>query len=150
METTWLNPDGQRKRYNYLLVMVDLYSSFLFAIPLRRKTSNVMANALNNFFKENPTYRYLHVDRGSEFVNGEVKAVLDTRKVHLFHTHSMQKAYLSERKIRDIKSFYNNVRHMTSIPDVIRSLDVAPRYNNDDWSGLVDVMVTKLNNRKHS
>ena len=150
METSWLNPDGQRKRYNYLLVLVDVFSSYLFAIPLRRKNANVMANTLNQFFKENPTYRYLHVDRGNEFVNAEVKTVLDARKVHLFHTHTMQKAYLSERKIRDIKSFYNNVRHMISIPEVIRSLDVAPRYNNDDWSGLVDVMVTKLNNKKHS
>ena len=150
METAWLNPDGQRRRYNYLLVLVDVYSSFLFAIPMRRKSAKVMADVLNKFFKENPTYRYLHVDRGSEFVNAEVKAVLATRKVHLFHTHTMQKAYLSERKIRDIKSFYNDVRHMSSIPEVIRLLPVAPRYNNDDWSGLVDVMVTKLNNRKHS
>ena len=150
METTWLNPDGQRKRYNYLLVLVDVFSSYLFAIPLRRKNANVMANALNDFFKENPTYRYLHVDRGNEFVNAEVKAVLDTHNVHLFHTHTMQKAYLSERKIRDIKSFYNKVRHMSSIPEVIRLLDVPPRYNHDDWSGLVDVMVTELNNKKHS
>ena len=39
---------------------------------------------------------------------------------------------------------------MISIPEVIRSIDVAPRYNNDDWSGLVDIMVTKLNNKKYS
>ena len=150
METSWLNPDGQRKRYNYLLVLVDVFSSYLFAIPLRRKNANVMANTLNIFFKENPTYRYLDVDRGNEFVNAEVKAVLDARNVHLFHTNTMQKAYLSERKIRDIKSFYNNVRHLNSIPEVIRLLGVAPRYNHDDWSGLIDVMTTKLNNRKHS
>ena len=92
----------------------------------------------------------MHVDRGNEFVNAEVKAVLDARNVHLFHTNTMQKAYLSERKIRDIKSFYNNVRHLNSIPEVIRLLDVARRYNHDDWSGLIDVMTTKLNNRKHS
>ena len=150
METAWLNPDGQRKRYNYLLVLVDVFSSYLFAIPLRRKTAKVMADTLNKFFKENPTYRFFHVDRGAEFVNAEVKDVLDARKVHLFHTHTMQKSYLSERKIRDVKGFYNNIRHMSTIPDVIRSLDVAPRYNHDDWSGLVDVMTTKLNNKKHS
>ena len=150
METAWLNPDGQRKRYNYLLVLVDVFSSYLFAIPLRRKTAKVMADTLNKFFKENPTYRFFHVDRGTEFVNAEVKDVLDARKVHLFHTHTMQKAYLSERKIRDVKGFYNDVRHMTTIPDVIRSLAVPPRYNHDDWSGLVDVMTTKLNNKKHS
>ena len=51
METSWLNPDGQRKRYNYLLVLVDVFSSYLFAIPLRRKNANVMANTLNIFFK---------------------------------------------------------------------------------------------------
>ena len=121
-ETTWLNPDGQIKRYNYLLVLVDVFSSNLFAIPLRRKNSNVMANAFNKFFKENPTYIYLHVDRGNEFVNAEVKTVLDSHNVHLFHTHTMQKAYLSERKIRDIKCFYNYIRHMSGIPEVIRLL----------------------------
>ena len=38
---------------------------------------------------------------------------------------------------------------MSSIPEVIRLLGVPPRYNHDDWSGLVDVMVTELNNKKN-
>ena len=59
--------------------------------------------------------------------------------MNMYHTHSMQKAYLSKHKIRDIKKFYNDLTRMTSVPDIIRLMDTSTRYNNDDWSGLVDL-----------
>ena len=39
---------------------------------------------------------------------------------------------------------------MASIQDTIQAMEAPTRYSNDDWSGLVDLMVNTLNERKHS
>ena len=46
METSWLNPDKQSKYYNFLLVLVDMISSYLFAIPKRSKNVNTVSRVL--------------------------------------------------------------------------------------------------------
>ena len=61
-------------------------------------------------------------------VNSSMKVFKLNPNVNMYHTHSLQKSYLSERKIREIKKFYNDFTRMTSIPDVIRLMD-TPRWS---------------------
>eukprot|EP00953_Heterococcus_sp_UTEX-ZZ885_P016138 9094-Heterococcus_DN1.PRE.2 len=70
----------QRGVYRYLFVVVDLFSKYCYAVPLAKKSGVVVARELQKIFDSLPAgarVGSLRSDNGSEFVNPEVKAVLD-------------------------------------------------------------------------
>eukprot|EP00953_Heterococcus_sp_UTEX-ZZ885_P009062 5380-Heterococcus_DN1.PRE.3 len=70
----------QRGVYRYLFVVVDLFSKYCYAVPLAKKSGVVVARELQKIFDSLPAgarVGSLRSDNGTEFVNPEVKAVLD-------------------------------------------------------------------------
>ncbi|RWS08781.1 hypothetical protein B4U79_15201, partial [Dinothrombium tinctorium] len=66
--------------YRYILTVIDLFSKYSWAIPLRNKTSKSIINAFEIIFK----HRYpqkLQTDKGKEFDNFEFKKFLIKYKV---------------------------------------------------------------------
>lgn len=70
---------------NWILVCVDVYSRFMFAVPLRRKTKEDTAEGLRGILRavnDNveklgyPPSKLLQTDRGKEFLNTEVSKEL--------------------------------------------------------------------------
>eukprot|EP00953_Heterococcus_sp_UTEX-ZZ885_P009619 5660-Heterococcus_DN1.PRE.1 len=69
-----------RSVYRYLFVVVDLFSNYCWAVPLAKKSGVVVARELQKIFDSLPTgarVGSLRSDNGTEFLNPEVKAVLD-------------------------------------------------------------------------
>lgn len=57
------------KGFKYFLLLVDVYSSRLFAKPLKSKTSKAVQRAFNIFYDEFPSeIHVLETDKGSEFI----------------------------------------------------------------------------------
>ena len=110
MHMDWFNPDKNLKRFHFALVVVDVYSTFLYLYPVRRKNAENMSVVLEKFFKDTKKTkdaRYLWTDLGGEFFNKKSEAVYKKWNTQHYHTKSMQKAYLAERKIRQLKTFLN-------------------------------------------
>ena len=88
--------------YTYILTCIDIFSKFAFAVPLKHKTGQQVAAALNSIFQQRAP-ALLSVDKGLEFKNPPVKAVLDKYSVNMFSTESELKAAIVERFNRTLK-----------------------------------------------
>ena len=103
--------------YKYILVVLDVFSRFAWARPLKTKTGAEVANALQDIFQKGRIPAKLWTDRGTEFWNKNVRHVLfgpafhnrDVERmlrasnVELYSTHNEPKAMISERFIRTLR-----------------------------------------------
>ena len=62
--------------YKYILTVIDVFSRFARALPLKSKNSTALMEALTKMFKQDQvTPRYVQTDLGKEFYNKQVIAL---------------------------------------------------------------------------
>eukprot|EP00111_Clytia_hemisphaerica_P014695 TCONS_00043311-protein len=127
-----LNPDNRRYRYPFILVAVDGFSNYSVLVPVKSKSAEHVLNATKNAFSQfglklscKPSKRTLRsgrkgrqadsclrkcmtttrvqTDRGTEFINKDLKMFLRRRGYDLFSSRGSGKAYLAESKIGQMK-----------------------------------------------
>ena len=80
-----------------MLTVIDIFSKFVWIVPLKRKTGQEVANAFSRILKERrPSKTW--VDRGREFYNKDVQKL-----VELYSTENEEKSCVIERFNRTIK-----------------------------------------------
>ena len=89
--------------YKYILMVIDVFSKYGWAIPLRFKTGPETTEAFKSLFKKE-TPKMLWVDEGKEFDNIDLKAVLQKHDIKMYSTHNAIKASVVERWNRTIKA----------------------------------------------
>ena len=120
------------KGYRYILMIIDVFSKYGWAIPLKRKTGSEMVEAFTQLWDsgEKPP-RFLWTDKGREFDNVQMKALLKKRNVHLYWTENEEKSSIVERWNRTIKQWMWKyfTKHRTGV-----YIDILPqlieKYNN--------------------
>ena len=91
------------KGYNYLLAVIDVFSKYGWIIPLKTKTGKEVAQAFRElFFAGHPSH--LWTDKGTEFYNQQLKAVLAANNVMLYSTEPEEKSSVVERWDRTMKN----------------------------------------------
>lgn len=133
----------------YILFVIDIFSRYTYARPLKSKTGPDVAAALETIFQEaNETPRYLQTDLGKEFYNQHVDALLKRYNIELFSVNSEMKASIVERVQRTIKermyrafTYHGTHRWMELLPEIIQS------YNNSYHRGIkhIPAKVNKQN-----
>ena len=106
----------------YLLTVIDTFSKYGWIKPLKNKTGVEVANALRQIFKERKPEK-LWVDKGKEFYNSEVKALID-----LYSTENEEKSSIAERWNRTMKekmfryfSANNTRKYVDVLDDMVRN-----------------------------
>ena len=56
------------KNFNYILTVIDIFSKFAWAIPIKKKTSEEIMRACSIIFRERKPSK-IHTDKGLEFIN---------------------------------------------------------------------------------
>ena len=120
------------KGYRYILMIIDVFSKYGWAIPLKRKTGSEMVEAFTQLWDsgEKPP-KFLWTDKGREFDNVQMKALLKKRNVHLYWTENEEKSSIVERWNRTIKQWMWKyfTKHRTGV-----YIDILPqlieKYNN--------------------
>ena len=114
-----------------MLTIIDVFSKFVWIVPLKRKTGQEVANAFSRILKERrPSKTW--VDKGREFYNKDVQKL-----VELYSTENEEKSCVIERFNRTIKEkivryfFANNTRKFV---DVLALL--VDQYNNTIHSSI--------------
>src|SRR5271156_4862975 len=139
-------PDKQSTRdgapYKYILTVIDLFSKYAWAIPLKNKQSSTVIDAFDNIIKLSKcSPNKLWTDAGSEFINKQFKKFLTEHNsaerptgIELHHTYNEGKACVIERFNRTLKEkmWFNFTVN-----------------GNKHWIDLLDKLVNEYNNSFH-
>lgn len=117
------------KGYKYILTCIDVFSKYLWAIPIKSKSAENTAEALAKVFAERVP-KMMQSDHGKEFENKTVQALLTKHGVRFFTTNSEFKAQVVERVNRTLKTrmwrYFTEKGHKKWI-DVLQ--DLVHNYN---------------------
>ena len=120
----------QNSGYKYILMVIDVFSKFGWAVPLKSKTGAAVAEALKSIFEEE-TPKKLWVDKGGEFYNKTLDSILKKRGIEIYSTHNEEKCSVVERWNRTIKT---QLYKYFSANGTYRYLDILQplidKYNN--------------------
>lgn len=94
----------QNRNFKYILTVIDIFSKYAWAIPIRNKTGKDVANAMQLVFDEKRYPKNMHTDMGKEFYNTYFKKLMDLYKINHYSTFSTKKAAIVERFNRTLKN----------------------------------------------
>ncbi|XP_071129909.1 uncharacterized protein [Mytilus edulis] len=122
------------KDIKFLLVLIDIFSRFLWIEPLKNKTGKEVVAGLKRIFHKGRKCRKLRSDKGTEFVNHIVKSYLKKENIYFFTTQNSQtKANYCERVIKTIKNkMYRiftknrNHRYVDILEDIVKNYNKTP------------------------
>ena len=74
---------SDNKGYRCIFIVIDNFSKYLWAIPLRNKYSQTITNEFSNFFSTSKR-KHLRIesDRGTEFYNSIFQNFLKIKNIH--------------------------------------------------------------------
>ena len=94
----------QNKGFRYILTIVDCFSRFAYAIPIKSKSKDVVKVAFEKVFDDLPPCK-IQTDRGTEFLNNVVQNYFESKGIHYFNTYNTKfKCAIVERFNRTLKS----------------------------------------------
>ena len=88
--------------YAYLLNVIDTFSKFVWAAPIKKKDGVTVSKAFEKIIKSAKSQNHkppnlLHTDKGLEFENKHFKNLLDKYNIKMYHTHNLEKSAIIER-----------------------------------------------------
>jgi hypothetical protein len=98
------NVAKENKGVRFLLVMIDIFSRFLWVRPLQSKKGEEVAKAIRDIFQEGRQPTMVRSDQGMEFCAKVVQTMLGEAGVQHWVTQNQVKANYAERVIKTIKS----------------------------------------------
>ena len=118
------------KGFKYLMTIINAFSKYAYAVPLKTKTGVEVARALEPILRANKM-KYLQTDNGKEYYNSSVQKLLSRYGITLYSTYSEKKASIVERFNRTLKthmyrafSEQGHYRWLDMLPELVNT------YNN--------------------
>ena len=127
------------KKFRYLLTVVDVFSKYAWARPIKNKKSASVTEAMRDILVSPDGQLFkppklLQTDQGKEFDNVMFRAMLDEYNIRLFNSFSNKKAAVVERFNRTLKS------------KMWREFSARGSYK---WIHILDELMLEYNNSKH-
>lgn len=124
------------KKYRYILTVIDIFSKFAWAIPLKSKTGKEVTEAFETIFKHRVPEN-LWVDRGKEFYNSTLNTLLKKHNINIYSTFGDHKSAVVERFNRTLKG-----RMQKDFTSSNRSTFI--------WLPLIPKLLKEYNSSRHS
>ena len=119
------------KGYHFILTVIDLFSRYAWARPLKSKHGKEVAAAFKDIFAEGRIPKRIQTDQGKEFENRHVRTLFHQHGIELFSIKSAYKAALVERFNRTLKHRlwrYFTSKHTSKWTDILQ--DAVHAYNH--------------------
>lgn len=142
----------ENKQFRYLLTVINVFSKFAWAIPLKSKSAKDVTVAFRSIL--NSTHQIpknIQTDAGKEFFNYQFKKLMTDFKINHYTTFSKMKASIVERFNRTLKlkmwkrfSLQGSYKWISFIGDIVKE------YNNSYHRTIKMAPVNvKKSNEKH-
>ena len=94
----------RNRGHKFILTVIDVFSRYAWARPLKTKSGTDVAKAFKSIFREGRIPLRIQTDQGKEFENRHVRTLFHTHGIELFSVKSAYKAALVERFNRTLKA----------------------------------------------
>lgn len=136
----------------YILTTIDAFSRFATAVPIKRKTGVLVAEALKKAFEFMSFPKKLQTDLGKEFYNADVREFLKSHGIVHFSTDQELKAQIVERfnrtlreKLQKYMTASKSLRYIETLPDLMLAYNSRP---HSSLGGLAPRDVSRKNAEK--
>ena len=123
---------SNNKGFRYIIIIIDNFSKYLWAIPLKNKYSQTITNEFSTILttsKRKPLK--IESDRGTEFYNSIFQNFLKSKSIHHYSRYTDKRPSKAERVIRTILNLLikpvfekGNADWLSELPSVTK------QYNN--------------------
>lgn len=127
----------ENKGNKYILVVINCFSKFAWAVPLKNKKGPEVASAIHKILKQlskTQIPKNLHTDGGLEFFNQHFNKVMKIYSINHYQTYSEKKASIVERLNRTLKTM------------MWKEFSLQGSYK---WLNLLPRIINIYNNKKH-
>jgi len=119
--------------YKYILCVIDCFTKFAWAIPLKSKTAKEVTNAMSKLLR-NRSPKLIQLDNGKEFYNSIFDHLMTKYNIKKYSVYSTKKACIVERFNRTLKSLM--YKEYTS-------------EGTQKWINILNKLIDKYNNTQH-
>ncbi|XP_066600147.1 uncharacterized protein [Prorops nasuta] len=123
----------QNKGNQYILVVIDTFSKYAWAEPIKKKTGNEVTKAFSKIIKSRKP-KNLQTDDGKEFYNKTFQDLMKKHTINHYSTYSIMKASIVERFNRTLKN------------DMWKLFTMNGSYK---WINILPTIINDYNRRKH-
>ena len=119
------------KGYKYILMVIDIFSKYGWAFPLKTKKGDEVAKTFSKLWQNEVPPKRLWVDKGSEFFNKAMKLVNKKKNIKMYTTENEEKSSVVERWNRTIKRImykYFTANNTNVYIDKLQ--DIVDKYNH--------------------
>lgn len=111
--------------FKYILVVIDVFSKFLWTRAIKNKTGRDVSAAMKDIFnKSNRIPKNVQTDLGKEFYNKDFKRLMEKHNINHYSSFSNKKASIVERVNRTLK---NAMWKQFSIQGTYKWLNLLPK-----------------------
>ena len=138
--------------YRYIFIIIDNFSKYLFAIPLKNKFSQTITNEFSNILttsKRKPLK--IESDRGSEFYNSIFQNFMKSKNIQHYSRYTDKGHSIAERVIRTLRDLLKKPVFEKRKADWLSELpSVVKKYNNTNHHSkkMTPVQASKKSNEK--
>ena len=133
-DTDLLNAENlskYNKNIKFLLIVIDIFSRYLWVRPLKNKTNDEVIKGFKSIFSEGRLPVNLRSDKGSEYTGKPIQKFFKEKDINHFTTNNETKANYAERVIRTLKSkLYKYFTQNQTYKYIDKLQDFVDSYNN--------------------
>ena len=127
---------SNNKGFRYIFIIIDNFSKYLWAIPLKNKYSQTITNEFSKILtKSKRKPLKLESDRGAEFYNSIFQNFLKSKNIHHYSRFTDKGPSIAERVIRTL-------RNLLKMPVFEK--------RRADWLSELPSVIKQYNNTMHS
>lgn len=143
------NISKENEGIQYIMVLQDIFSRYVFTAPLKQKTASYVIEALKGIFANGRKPKVFRTDKGSEFKNRWVSSFLEKEGVHQTFTENETKSNFAERSIQNLENRLQRMFTQNQSYEFLSKLQaVTDNINNTPsrpLGGITPASVTKEN-----